>query len=326
MTAVDGKTGRRKIPERYSKAVFVAVLALIAIPETPFSEFRISPPFALFSGIVFAWFFTPVFAAFTKKAQKFLLQASVVGLGFGMNVNEAVASGREGMTLTVFSVAAVMVLGMLAARLMKVEKKTGYLISAGTAICGGSAIAAVAPIVDADEDSMSVSLGTVFLLNALALFVFPPLGRIIGLGEIEFGEWAAIAIHDTSSVVGASAAYGDEALKVAATVKCTRALWILPLAGVTALLYHRKGAKITVPWFIFLFALAMIVNTYCSLPSSFGDGIVVAAKRGFAITLFLIGTALGPKSLRACGFKPFVLGVVLWAAIALLSILVIIRR
>lgn len=304
-----------------AEIVFVVLLAVIAVPKAGAMPYQVSSPVALFLGMVFAWIFRPVFPVFTKKTQKFLLQASVVGLGFGMNVEEALASGKEGMLLTIVSVVFVMLLGWLTGKLLKVEKRSSYLISAGTAICGGSAIAAVAPIVDADEDSMSVSLGTVFLLNAVALFVFPPLGRLLGLDQVEFGQWAAIAIHDTSSVVGAGAAYGDEALQVAAMVKCTRALWILPLAFVSMFIWHRKGAKVTVPWFIFLFAAAMTVNTYCALPPCIGEGVVVAAKRGFAVTLFLIGTALGPKAFRACGFKPLVQGVVLWAAIAAASLM-----
>lgn len=308
-----------------SKAVFITIVLLAAVPATGLLPFQVSPPMALFAGIAFAWLLKPVYPVFTKKTQKFLLQASVVGLGFGMNVEEALASGKDGMIFTVVSVVAVMLLGWLAGRLLKVEKKTSYLVSAGTAICGGSAIAAVAPIVDADEDSMSVSLGTVFLLNAVALFVFPPLGHLLSLDQVQFGEWAAIAIHDTSSVVGAGAAYGDKALEVAAMIKCTRALWILPLAFVSMLVWRRKGAKVTVPWFIFLFALAMVVNTYCGLPQAFGEGVVVAAKRGFAVTLFLIGTALGPKALKSCGVRPLVQGIVLWAAIAAMSLAVVCR-
>lgn len=308
-----------------AKTVFILGLLLTAVPPLPGVPFHVSPPVALFAGIVFAWLFDPVFAKFSKKAQKFLLQASVVGLGFGMNVEEALASGKDGMLFTIVSVAAVMLLGWGVGKLLKVEKKTSYLVSAGTAICGGSAIAAVSPIVEADEDAMSVSLGTVFLLNALALFIFPPLGRLFGMNEVQFGEWAAIAIHDTSSVVGAGAAFGDQALQVAAMVKCTRALWILPLAFVTMLVWRRKGAKVAVPWFIFLFALAMTVNTYCGLPPAFGEAVTVAAKRGFALTLFLVGTALSPKALKTCGAKPLVQGVLLWAAIAAMSFFVVMR-
>lgn len=307
------------------KAVYIALVVLTCIPAAGGVPFQISPPCALFAGIAFAWIFKPVFPAFTRKTQKILLQASVVGLGFGMNVADALKSGREGMLMTVVSVVAVMALGYVAGRLLKVEKRTSYLVSAGTAICGGSAIAAVSPIVEADENSMSVSLGTVFILNAIALFVFPPLGHLFGLDQVQFGEWAAIAIHDTSSVVGAGAAYGDKALEVAATVKCTRALWILPLAFATALVWRRKGAKTPVPWFIFLFALAMVVNTYCGLPSAVGEAFVTAAKRGFAVTLFLIGTSLGPQAFKACGAKPLVQGVLLWFAIAAGSLAVVMR-
>lgn len=305
------------------RIIFILLLAIVALPDVKPLPFAVSPPYALFAGILFAFIFKPVFTGFTRKAQKFLLQASVVGLGFGMDVKEALSSGAEGMLFTVFSVVFVMLLGFLLGKLLKVEKKTSYLVSAGTAICGGSAIAAVAPVVDADEDAMSVSLGTVFLLNAAALFIFPPLGRFLELGQLEFGEWAAIAIHDTSSVVGAAAAYGDEALRTAAMIKCTRALWILPLAFFSMIVWRRKGAKVAVPWFIFLFGAAMTVNTFAGLPESVCEVFVTAAKRGFAVTLFLIGTLLGPSSFKVCGAKPLVQGVLLWFATAAASLAVI---
>ena len=294
---------------RWARPAF-AVLALLALWPA------VTPPMALFAGVAMAWACGPAFPDFARKAQKWLLQASVVGLGFGMNLLEALRSGREGMCLTVLSVAFVMGLGWLLARGLRVDRGTGYLLSAGTAICGGSAIAAVGPLVDADDRQMSVALGTVFVLNAVALFVFPPLGRALGLSQVQFGQWAAIAIHDTSSVVGAGAAYGDRALEVAALVKCTRALWILPLAAVTALLWRKRGGGFAaVPWFIFLFAAAMAANTWLPLPDSLASGLVWAAKRGFAVTLFLIGTGLGPATLASCGPRPFLMGVLLWLAI-----------
>lgn len=311
-----------KLNERYSELVFLVVLILIATLP-PIGGWSVSAPVALGLGVLFAWTCTGVFGSFVKKAQKVLLQASVVGLGFGMNVGEALKSGKAGMLMTIVSVVAVMGLGFFVGKLLKVNSKTSYLVSAGTAICGGSAIAAVAPIVDADDDQMSVSLGTIFILNAVALVVFPPLGRAFGLDQIQFGEWAAIAIHDTSSVVGAGAAYGDKAFEVATMVKCTRALWILPLALATAFFWHKKGSRVAVPWFIFLFAAAMVVNTYCGLPKALSSALVVSAKRGIAVTLFLVGTALSPKALRACGTRPLIQGLVLWLLIGLGSLLVI---
>ena len=286
---------------------------------------------ALMAGIAYAFIFGgPAFPKFAKKTQKYLLQGCVVGLGFGMNLQAALASGKDGMMFTIISVAAVMILGFIVGKILKVDTKTSYLVSSGTAICGGSAIAAVAPVVDADDKQMSVSLGTIFVLNALALLIFPPLGHYFGLSNQQFGEWAAIAIHDTSSVVGAAAAYSDESLQVAAMVKCTRALWILPLALVTLLLFRKnsgKGKLDVIPWFIFLFAIAMVINTYLfpaiGVPSAVGTTIVTIAKRGFAITLFLIGTGLSKAALQKCGAKPFIQGVILWAAIGVGSLLAI---
>lgn len=299
----------------------ILFVALFLASLTPW----VTPPVALFAGIVFAFACRPVFPAFAKKTQKYLLQGCVVGLGFGMNVQKALESGRRGMLFTVASVVLVMAAGWLVGRLVKVEKRTSYLISAGTAICGGSAIAATGPLVEAEDRQMSVSLGTIFVLNALALFVFPPIGHLLGMSEVQFGEWAAIAIHDTSSVVGAGAAYGDKALEVAALVKCTRALWILPLALVTMAIWRRKGGKVSVPWFIFLFAAAMAVNTYCGLPQAFTDAVVWSAKRGFAATLFLIGSGLSWATLKSCGARPFVQGVFLWILIAAVSLVAVMR-
>lgn len=311
-----------KLNEKYSEIVFLlALLLIVAMP--PINGWQITAPIALGLGVVFAWVCTSVFTPFVKKAQKILLQASVVGLGFGMNVGEALKSGKEGMLFTIVSVALVMGLGFVFGKLLKVDKKTSYLVSAGTAICGGSAIAAVAPIVEADDDQMSVSLGTIFILNAVALVIFPPLGHYFGLDQIQFGEWAAIAIHDTSSVVGAGAAYGDKAFEVATMVKCTRALWILPLALVTTFVWRKKGTKVAVPWFIFLFALAMVTSTYLGLPESAAKAFVSTAKRGIALTLFLVGTSLTPKALKSCGVKPLIQGVALWLAIGITSLLVI---
>jgi len=301
---------------KMGKVVFITLLVVSALPW-------MTPPLALFAGIVYAMFFEPAYPTFTKKTQKYLLQACVVGLGFGMNVETALKSGREGMLMTVVSVVAVMLLGKVLGRAFGVGHRTSYLISSGTAICGGSAIAAVGPLVGAEDEQMSVSLGTVFVLNAVALFVFPPIGHALGLSEVQFGEWAAIAIHDTSSVVGAGAAYGAKALEVAALVKCTRALWILPLALVTMAVWRPRGAKIAMPWFIFLFALAMVVNTYAPIPAVVSQVVVYVSKLGFAVTLFLIGTGLTRKTLAACGIRPLVLGVSLWAVISVLGLLAV---
>ncbi len=263
------------------------------------------------------------FIKVTGKASKYLLQLSVVGLGFGMNLFESLQSGKEGMLFTILSVVLVLFLGLLVGKMLGMRRNISYLIASGTAICGGSAIAAVAPIIEARDDEISVSLGTVFLLNAIALFIFPPIGKMIGLSQDQFGMWAAIAIHDTSSVVGAGSAYGTKALEVATLVKLTRALWIIPLALVTAFAFRTKGKKISIPWFILFFVLAMVINTYFSLPKEITQSLIFLAKQGMTITLFLIGSGLSVKALRSVGLKPLIAGIVLWVFIGVSSLLAI---
>lgn len=298
--------------EKIGKVVFVLLLVLSAMPF-------MTPAYGLFLGLACALVFGSVYPTFAKKGSKYLLQASVVGIGFGMNLSSAIHSGGGGMAFTIFSVALVMVAGYWLGKALRTDGKTSYLIASGTAICGGSAIAAVAPIVKADDNQMSVALGTIFTLNAVALFVFPPIGHALGLSEIQFGEWAAIAIHDTSSVVGAGAAYGDQALQTATLIKCTRALWIVPLAFATTLVYREKGAKVTIPWFIVLFVAAMTLNTFVPMPKV----IPTIAKHAMSATLFLIGSGLSLSAVRRVGPKPFIQGIILWVLIALVSLGVI---
>ena len=252
-----------------------------------------------------------------------MLQASVVGLGFSMNLYQSLQSGKEGMLFTIISVVGVMVLGVLLGKLLKINKKNSYLVASGTAICGGSAIAAVAPVIDADENDTSLALATIFVLNAVALFIFPVIGQMLELSQEQFGTWAAIAIHDTSSVVGAGAAYGDEALKVATTIKLTRALWIIPLAFVSAFIFKTKGRKASIPWFIVLFVIAMIINTYLPLPQIVTQNIVLVAKRVMAATLFLIGCGLTIGVIKRVGVKPLMLGVILWVIISVTTLAVV---
>ena len=205
---------------KYNKPLFILLFVLCLMPF-------ISPAIALFLGLALGMTAGQPFPKFSKKTSKYLLQFSVVGLGFGMNLHESLRTGKEGMLFTVVSVVAVLALGMYLGKRLMMDRKTAYLISAGTAICGGSAIAAVAPVVKANDNEMSMSLGTIFILNAIALFIFPPIGHLLGMSQEQFGMWAAIAIHDTSSVVGAGAAYGEQALEIATMVKLTRALWII---------------------------------------------------------------------------------------------------
>lgn len=308
--------------ERY---VYILAILLIAFPFQVFgvSDF-ITPALALFAGLVFALIFPMPFPKFNKKGSKYLLQASVVGLGFGMNVVTALKSGSEGMMFTIVSVIGVMAFGILIGFWMHLNRKTAYLISSGTAICGGSAIAAVGPVLKADDHEMAVSLGVIFILNAIALFIFPPIGHYFGMTQAQFGTWAAIAIHDTSSVVGAGDAYGAEACQIATLIKCTRALWIIPLAFATMFIFRdKKGSKISIPWFIFLFVAAMVVNTYCGIPSAVSDTIVYISKKALVVTLFFIGAGLSVGMVKKVGIRPLLLAILLWIIIGVSSFMVV---
>ena len=312
--------------KKYTKQVYIALVVaislLLLIDYLPNVDSYVSPPIALFLGLLFALLFGQAYPKFNKKVSKKLLQYSVVGLGFGMNLQASLQSGKEGMAFTIVSVVGTMLIGWLIGRkLLKVERDTSYLISSGTAICGGSAIAAVGPVLKAKDTEMSVALGTVFILNAIALFVFPIIGHALDMTQQQFGMWAAIAIHDTSSVVGAGAAYGDEALQVATTIKLTRALWIIPLALATSFIFKSKGQKISIPWFILFFVLAMIFNTYVlsttEVGTTIGHYINDFARKSLTITLFFIGASLSSDVLKSVGIKPLVQGVLLWIIISL---------
>lgn len=308
-----------------NKAIYTGILTVLAvcllmdyIPGLAFMASWVTPPVALFLGLAFALLCGQAYPKFNKKTSKSLLQYSVVGLGFGMNLQASLASGKEGMMFTIISVIGTMIIGMfIGKKLLKVNRDTSYLISSGTAICGGSAIAAVGPVIKAKDSDMSVALATIFVLNAIALFIFPVLGNWIGLDQQQFGTWAAIAIHDTSSVVGAGAAYGEEALQVATTIKLTRALWIIPLALATSLIFKTEGKKISIPWFILYFIIAIILNTYVlnSVPEV-GQFISGLARKGLIITMFFIGASLSTDVLKAVGVKPLLQGILLWLVIS----------
>ncbi len=303
-----------------AKIIYILLIALIIFPFNKIDLPQISAPVALFLGLVFAFSFENPCPKFNKKTSKYLLQIAVVCLGFNMNLHESLKSGSEGMLFTVVSVIGVMFLGVLLGYWLHINRKTAYLISSGTAICGGSAIAAVGPVLKANENEMAVSLGVIFILNSIALFIFPPIGHLLEMSQSQFGTWAAIAIHDTSSVVGAGEIYGEEALQLATLIKLTRALWIIPLALVTMFIFRDKTSKISIPWFIFIFVLAMVVNTYVALPEWLVDSLVWIAKRGMVVTLFLIGASLSLKSIKAVGVKPLLQAVILWVVISLSSL------
>ena len=319
--------------KRYSKEIYITITALAVIclfgsyiPGLQFLAQWCTPPVMLFLGLAYALLCGQGYPSFNKKTSKILLQYSVVGLGFGMNVHESLASGSDGMLFTIISVVGTLVIGMLIGRkLLKVDKETSYLISSGTAICGGSAIAAVGPVIKAKPANMSVALAVVFVLNAIALFIFPSIGHWFGLTQQEFGTWAAIAIHDTSSVVGAGAAYGEEALEVATTIKLTRALWIIPLALATSFLFKNKDGKITIPWFILYFVIAILLNTFVldSVPEV-GKVISGIARKCLTLTMFFIGASLSIDTIRTVGIKPLIQGVLLWIVISVGSLLYII--
>lgn len=355
--------------EKIGKYIYWLLLVVVFFPfqwVLGLEKEPISAPIGLALGLAFALIFGTPFPKVNRVLSKWLLQASVVGLGFGMNLVKSLQSGAEGMIFTVASVVGVMVIGVLLGRYMGINRKTSYLISSGTAICGGSAIAAVGPVVKADQNEMAVSLGVIFILNAIALFIFPPLGHFFDLSQTQFGTWAAIAIHDTSSVVGAGYAYGQEAGNLATLIKCTRALWIIPLAiftmfffrgnrpgnagvnsgvnagvnagGVGSMNAAKEGnagnvtakAKISIPWFILLFVVAMVINTYTpeawmpALGPVYGF-LDAAARKCLTAVLFAIGAGLSVKVMKSVGVKPLVQAVTLWIAIGAVSLFVVMQ-
>lgn len=282
----------------------------------------VSPPFALLAGLLYGFVLSHPYQIESKQLSKFLLQASVVGLGFGMNLHEVVHAGRSGFVYTAVSIIAAMLLGLALGYLIRVGKKAAFLISAGTAICGGSAIAAVGPIANAGEEEMAVSLGVVFILNSVALFLFPLIGWTLHLSQTQFGLWSALAIHDTSSVVGATAKYGPVALAVGTTVKLARALWIVPLSIATSAAIKSK-ARIQWPWFILFFCLAAVLNTVFPLFSPEFAALNHLGKIGLTVTLFLIGTGLNKETLKKVGVRPLLQGFTLWAIVGVSTLALI---
>ena len=306
------------LPPIIRKTIFL-IAAIASL--TPFIE----PPLALFLGIVLAQLIGHPYEKYNHRATGLLLKISVVGLGFGMNAIVAAQAGKQGILFTIASISLTFLIGLTAGKLMAVNKKTAILISTGTAICGGSAIAAVAPVIGAKENEISVSLATVFILNSIALLIFPPIGNWFHLSQSQFGMWAAIAIHDTSSVVGAAHKFGAQALQIATTVKLERALWIIPVSFIMALAFKSSKNKIKIPWFIFFFVVAMFLNTFLPQIHQLDQMIVFAAKRGLTLTLFLIGAGLTRNALKTVSLRPMVLGVLLWVMISVSSLIVIIN-
>lgn len=304
---------KRKFLDRQITTRQLIFIVLIFLCLTPW----ITPPTALFVGLIVAQFIGHPFLHLNQKVTSLLLQVSVVGLGFGMNVNSAFKAGKEGVGFTIISILGTLLLGTILGRLFKIDKKITHLVSCGTAICGGSAIAAISPVIRAEEKQISVALGTVFILNSVALFTFPAIGHLFNLNETQFGLWCAIAIHDTSSVVGAASKYGNHALELATMVKLARALWIIPIAIGASALYKNRSGRIRMPYFIGFFILAIVLNTYVPETTIIAPILITVAKTGLTLTLFLIGAGLSNEVLKSVGTKPLLLGIILWVTISI---------
>ncbi|WP_343664097.1 YeiH family protein [Chryseobacterium mucoviscidosis] len=302
-----------------SKKIIFILLAIVCL--TPI----VSSPVALLLGFVLAVFLGNPFEKSLHQYIHLLLQISIVGLGFGLKLDEALEAGKSGFILTVMSIFTVMILGYFAGKFLKLERPLSYLISVGTAICGGSAIAATSPIIKPSTKQISLALAIVFTLNSVALFVYPPIGHLLNLTQEQFGLWCAIGIHDTSSVVGAAGKYGNEALKIATTVKLARALCIIPVSVITMFIFKSKESKVKVPWFIGYFIVAILLNTYFPFVGELSSSITVLAKSGLNLTLFFIGSTLSVETLKTIGVKPLAFAVFLWIFISTGSLLYILN-
>lgn len=301
-----------------SKVIFIIILLLCLLGV-------LNSPLALLTGFIFTILFGNPFLNQSQKGIQYLLKIAVVGLGFGMSLIETLETSLEGLSLTTLSIFLTVALGLLVGKYMQLDKKLSHLITSGTSICGGSAIAAVSPIIKAEPKTISIALGIVFFLNSVALFIFPGLGHYFNLSQSDFGLWCAVAIHDTSSVVGAALQYGEEALLIATTVKLSRTLWIIPLSIFSMFLFKNKTDKIKIPWFILGFIVAILINSYDLIPNNWSTNIVFVSKRLLILTLFLVGTTLSIKQLKETGLKPFLFAVVLWVFISSLSLLYILK-
>jgi uncharacterized integral membrane protein (TIGR00698 family) len=284
----------------------------------------LSPPLALAAGLAYGLSVAHGYHLEARRLSKFLLQASVVCLGFGMNLGQMIRVGRSGFLYTALGITFAMLLGIGLAYALRVGKIPGFLISAGTAICGGSAIAALAPVTEASDEAMAVSMGTVFVLNSVALFIFPPIGHALHLSQTQFGLWSALAIHDTSSVVGAAARYGAAALAIATTVKLARALWIVPVSVGTAIVRGSR-AKIHLPWFILFFCVAAVLASYVPHLAPEYTQLARLGRLGLGVTLFLIGTTISRDTLKTVGARPLLQGVLLWIVVGSVSLCLILR-
>ncbi|WP_289060158.1 putative sulfate exporter family transporter [uncultured Zobellia sp.] len=299
--------------DRKAKAVFLGIALIV------FSGW-VNSPTALLLGFGFTLFFNNPFKTYCHKAIHTFLKISVVGLGFGMFLKETLATSKEGFTLTFLSILLTVCLGFLLTKVLKLDTKLGHLITSGTSVCGGSAIAAISPVINAKSRVISIALAVVFLLNSVALFVFPAIGHYLHLTQHQFGLWCAVAIHDTSSVVGAAIGYGDEALRIATTVKLSRMLWIIPLSLLSMFVFKTKGEKVKMPYFILFFIGAIIVNSYHLIPAPATGFLVATSKHLLVLTLFLVGSTISIGDLKKTGIRPMLLALLLWIFISALSL------
>ncbi|CAM4099982.1 YeiH family protein [Zobellia nedashkovskayae] len=299
--------------DRIAKVVFLGIALFV------FSGW-VNSPTALLLGFGFTLFFDNPFKDHCHKAIHSFLKIAVVGLGFGMFLKETLETSKEGFTLTFLSIILTVSLGFLLTRFLKLDTKLGHLITSGTSVCGGSAIAAISPVINAKSRVISIALAVVFLLNSVALFVFPAVGHYLNLTQHQFGLWCAVAIHDTSSVVGAAIGYGDEALRIATTVKLSRMLWIIPLSLLSMFVFKTKSEKVKMPYFILLFIGAIIINSYHLIPAPATSFLVSSSKHLLILTLFLVGSTISLRDLKQTGVKPMVLAVLLWVFISVLSL------
>ncbi|WP_332919562.1 YeiH family protein [Persicobacter psychrovividus] len=282
-----------------------------------------SPFIALILGMLLSNFVSTSYQAKSHKWTKILLNTAIVGMGFGMSFKEAMAIGGEGFGITAITISVTLVLGLIFTKVFKLEKEAGLLIACGTAICGGSAIAAVGTTLDAKKEDMSIALGTVFTFNAIALVLFPLLGHLINMSQTHFGWWCAMAIHDTSSVVGAASVYGDKALKLATTVKLARALWIIPVCIGIGWWKKTEHKKLPIPLFLVLFIAVIFFHGYLPYVSSWGPKVNVVSKHLMTLALFWVGTGLHFQTLKKVGWRSFAMGLCLWVIIGCLSLFLI---
>ena len=296
------------------KILFIVVFVLCLTPY-------VSAASALLLGLGFALWLKNPFEAQSATWGGYLLKTSVIGLGFGINIQVLLKAGQENIGTTTLFVVGVLLLGYFSGKILKIDRLISLLVSVGTAICGGSAIAAVGSVMKANASQLSMATGVVFLLNAVALFVFPTIGHWAGLSQAQFGTWAAIAIHDTSSVVGAAAKYGDEALRVASITKMLRILWIIPVSLFLVLRFAENRESFKIPSFIIGFVLASCLFSFVPLPADLFKNLYLVAKQGLVASLFLIGAGISLQAVRQVGAKVLVQAVVLWVTVSVVSLL-----